>query len=139
TGGVSGRNEPETSLRRERAQILERAAEQVLAQVEQTRPERRAFRRRANPGRVGEPLQGSDEDGELEVRLSDADVARVDTGAVEDRLPLEQLRRPGRAVPRPSFGLVCLELQQVAAERRLQSGESGLRAVGRAPQRRLAP
>src|SRR5918912_1889785 len=130
TRNVSGRERPE---------ILERAAEQVLAQVEQPRPERRAVRRRADPGRVGETFQRADEDGELEVCLRDADVARVDAGAVEDRLPLEQLGSPGGAVPRTSLRMVGFQLEQVPPERRLEPGQRRLGPVGRMPERRLPP
>src|SRR5262249_2223300 len=92
-----------------------------------------------DPGGVGQSLERAYEDGELQVSLRDADRACVDAGAVQDRLPLEQLRRARGAVPGAAFCVVGFQLEQVAAERHLQTRERGLRAVGRTSQCRLAP
>src|SRR5205823_2511412 len=56
-----------------RAEILDRATEQVLAQVEEAGPERRAVRGRADPSRVAEAGQRAEEDRELQVRLHHPD------------------------------------------------------------------
>src|SRR5882724_10835455 len=125
-------------LRGQGAKVLERTAEQVLAQIEEPGPERGAVERGADAGGVGESLQRPDEDRELEVGLRDADRAGVHAGAVEDRLPLQQLGGAGGAVPGAALGVVGLELEQVAPERALQPGERSLDAIGRAAQRRLA-
>src|SRR6185312_13622686 len=55
-----------------RLEILDRATEQVLAQVEEADPKRRPVRRRADARRVVEARQSPQEDCELEVRLRDA-------------------------------------------------------------------
>ena len=59
-------------------------------------------------------------------------------GAVEHRLPVDELRAARLAEPRPALGRVGLELEQVAAERPLEPGERRLDAVGGAAERRLA-
>ena len=51
------------ALRGDCAQVVERVAEQVLTQVEEACPERRAVGRKADPGGVGEPLERTHEDG----------------------------------------------------------------------------
>src|SRR5262249_59138735 len=100
----------------EGAKVFERPAEQVLPQVEQAGPERRAVERGPDPGCVGEPLQRPYEDREFEVRLRDTDRACVDARAVEDRLPREELGGTRGAVPGAALGVVGFELEQVAAE-----------------------
>src|SRR5205823_8116103 len=86
-----------------RAQVVHGLAEQVLAQVEQARPERAAVGRRADPGRVREALQRADEDGELEVRLGDTRRRDLHARASEDRLPFDQLGGTRPPVPRPAL------------------------------------
>ena len=63
------------------------------------------------------PCERPHEDRELEVRLRDAHRRGAHAGAVQHRLPLEQLGRAGLAVPRPALRAFRLELEQVAAER----------------------
>ena len=57
---------------------------------------------------------------------------------VEHRPPLDELARARACVPGAALGLVGLELEQVAAERQLESRECGLDAVGGVAERRLA-
>src|SRR5439155_12108828 len=121
-----------------RAQVLDRAAEQVLAQVEEAGPERGAVRRRPDPGRVGEPGKGPEEDRELEVRLRHANRRDVHARTLQDGRPLEQLRGARCAVPGSALGAFGLELQEVAAQRALEPGQRRLRSVGRATQGGLA-
>ena len=118
-----------------------RAIEQVLAQVEQARPERRALGLGAEARRGVEAAERADEHRQLEVGLRDALRRDGHAGAGQDRLPVDELRRARLAVPRPPLGLVGLELEQVAAERRLEAGERGLDTVRCPPQRclRAAP
>ena len=61
------------------------------------------------------------------------------TPARQDGLPLDELAGARPEVPGAAFRLVGLELEQVAAERPLEAGQHRLDAVGRVPQRRLAP
>src|SRR5947209_831359 len=119
------------------AEVVERAAEQVLAQVEEARPENGAVGDELDARRVGEPFERAHEHGQLEVRLRDALRRNAHTGPVEDRLPVEQLRRARPSVPRPPFHRVGLQLEQVAIERPLQARERSLDAVGGTAQRRL--
>ena len=86
----------------------------------------------------GEALERPDEHRELEVRRGDAMSGDLHAGAVQHRLPVDELRVPRLAEPRPSLGGSRLELEQVAAERPLEPGERRLDAVGGAPERRLA-
>ena len=60
----------------DRAQIVERAAEQVLAQVEQARPERAAVDRSMPAHLRREAFERADEHGQLEVGRGDAVRAR---------------------------------------------------------------
>src|SRR5579864_977945 len=87
------------------AQVVDRTLE-VLAQVEQTGPERRAVGRSVDPSHVREALEGSYEHGQLEVGLGDADRRRGHSGALQHRLPLDQLARAGPAVPGAALRLV---------------------------------
>src|SRR2546421_426193 len=120
-----------------RAEIVDGTPEQVLAQVEETCPERGAVGRCLEPGRGGEPLEGTHEDGELEVGLCDPHRRRVHAGTREDRLPFDELggappqrrlalaRCRGRGIaPRPSLEkaaerergrLACAELDDEPA------------------------
>ena len=79
-------------LGREGSEVVERAVEEVLAQIEETRPERRWFRRRAHPGRGCQAFEGTHEHGQLQISLRDADRRRMDTGPMKHRLPLDELR-----------------------------------------------
>src|SRR5687767_14979914 len=54
-------------LRREGAQVVERAVEQVLAQIEEPSPERRTIGRRVYACGRGKTFQRPHEDGELEI------------------------------------------------------------------------
>src|SRR5215212_2056130 len=122
----------------QRAEVVQRAAEQVLAQVEQTGPERRAAERGPDPRRVGKALDGSYEHRQLDIGLRNPDRALMHSGAIQDRLPFEQLRGAGSAVPGASFSVVGLQLEQITAERAFESAERRLDAVCRTSQRRLA-
>ena len=57
------------------------------------------------------------EDCQLEVGLRHPHRRRMDSRAIEHRLPLDELGCPGLAVPGAALGLVGLELQQVTTER----------------------
>src|SRR6266404_6589213 len=113
-------------LRGDGAQIVQGAAEQVFAKVEQAGPERAAVDRRLPLHRGGQALERTHEDGQLEIRGCDA--MRLDAHActVQHRLPVDELGAARLAEPRPPLRRVRLELQQVAAERLLQPGERGL-------------
>src|SRR5215210_8095883 len=86
-----------------RAEVFERSAEQVLAEVEEPRPERRAVRRRVHPDCGRQPLECADEHCELEVDLRDAMGCDTDPGAAEHGRPVHELGRSGLAVPRPTL------------------------------------
>ena len=101
-------------------------------------PERRAVGLGADVGGGAQAFERTDEHGQLEVRLRDAHGGDRDARAVEDVLPVAELARARLAVPRPALGAIRLELEQVAAERVLEPGESGLRALGGAAERGLA-
>src|SRR4029079_5945537 len=121
-----------------RAQVLGRAPEQVLAQVEEAGPQGRPVGLGAEPRRGAQPLERSDEHRELEIRLRHPDRGEPDAGAQQDRPPLDELRAPGLAVPRPALGPLGLQFEEVAAERLLPPGPGRLRpaarpAVGRFP------
>jgi hypothetical protein len=62
---------------------------EVLAEVEESGPERGTVRHRVDAGHVGEALQSAYEDGELEVRLRNARWIRTDARTLQDRLPFE--------------------------------------------------
>src|SRR5207245_11305025 len=91
-----------------RAQVDRRALE-ILAEVEQAGPERRAVGHRLDAGHVGEALQRAHEYGELEICLCNARRIHADSGAPQDGLPFEQLACPGPAVPGAAFCTVGLE------------------------------
>src|SRR5207244_12211695 len=112
--------------------------EQVLWQVEEAGPERRAVRRRVHARPVAETGKRSEEDGQLEVRLRDAQRRHLDARAIEYRRPLEHLGGAGSPVPGATLGALRLKLEQVAAERPLEPRQSRLGPVRRAAQRRLA-
>ena len=71
-------------------------------------PERRAVDVDAEAHRGREPVERADEHRQLEVDLRDAARRRGDAGALEDRLPGDELARAGLAVPRAALGLVGL-------------------------------
>src|SRR5213592_4348645 len=112
------------------AQVGRRALE-ILAEVEQAGPERRAVRHRVDARHVRETLQRAHEDGELEVRLRNACRVRADAGALQDGLPLEQLACTRSAVPGAAFGAVGFELEQITVEGMIEPRERGLGAIGR--------
>ena len=118
------------SSRRKRAEIVHRVGQQVLAEVEEAGPERRAIRRGAHASGVREALQRANHDRELEVGLRDAHRRRMDSRAAEHRLPRHQLGGAGTAVPRAALGALGLELEQVAVERLLEPGQRRLDPVG---------
>src|SRR4249919_1798216 len=121
-----------------RSQVVHGGAEQRVAQVEETGPERGGIRRRVEPRRVGEALERAHEHGQLQVDGRDAVRGRLDAGARQHRLPLDELTRAGTGVPGAALGLVGLELEQVSAQRHLQPGKRGLDPVGRVAERSLA-
>jgi len=122
-----------------RAQVFDGPPEQVLAQVEEAGPERRAVGRRAHARGVVEAGQRPQEDRELEVGLRDAHRRAAHARAMEYGRPLDQLRRAWGAVPRAALGALGLQLEQVAAQRPLEARERRLRALGGTTQRRLPP
>ena len=89
------RERREPLLGGEGAEVFERAVEEVLAQVEEARPEVARSGAEPHAGCRREAFEGAHEDRELQVRLRDPHGRRVDAGAAEDRLPLDELRRPG--------------------------------------------
>ena len=115
-----------------RAQVVDRAVQEVLAQVEEAGPERLAVGHRRKAGRRGQAFERAHENGELEIGVCDTGGRGTDSGPAQDRLPLHNLPGPGLAVPGAAFGLVGLELDEKAPQRPLQSGECGLRPLGRA-------
>src|SRR5919106_3343480 len=121
-----------------RAQVVETAVEQVLAQVEEAGPERVAVRHRLDPRGVGEALERSHEDGELEVGVRDAVRGGDDAGALQDGVPLEYLPRTRLAVPGAPLGALRLELEKEASERPLEADERRLRALRGPAEGRLA-
>src|SRR5579885_3859705 len=92
---------PRNSLRSggDRAQVVERAAEQILAQVEEPCPERAAIEPGPPAHRRREPLERPHEHGELEVRNRDTVRGHVHARAVEHRLPVDELGRARLAEP----------------------------------------
>ena len=84
------------------------------------------------------PCERADEHGQLEIGRRDAVRAGVHAGARQHRPPLDELPRAGPRVPGATLGLLGLELEQVAAERRLEPGERRLDPVGGMAERRLA-
>src|SRR5581483_6022224 len=120
-------------------EIVERPAEQVLAQVEEPGPERAAVELRLPAHERRKPFERSDEDGELEVDGGDSVRRRVHAGAGEHRLPVDELGGAGIAEPRSALGELRLELEQVAPERPLEPCERSLDALGGMTKRRLAP
>src|SRR5438552_2420128 len=95
------------------AQVDRRTLE-VLAEIEQTGPERGTIRHRLDPSHVGEALQCAHEDGELEVGLSDAGRVHGHAGTFQHGLPLEQLAGTGPPVPGAAFRAIGLELEEIA-------------------------
>jgi hypothetical protein len=63
----------------------------------------------------------------------------VHAGAVQHRLPVDELGGAGAAVPGTSFERFRLELDQVALERFLEPRQRGLDPLGGTPERRRAP
>src|SRR5215208_1584710 len=119
------------------AQVLDRTPEQVLAQVEEAGPQRRAVGSRAHPGGRREPLEGAHENGELQIRLGDPHLRDAHAGPCEHRAPVEELRRARLSIPGAALGMFRLELEQVARERTLEPGQGRLGPLGRPPERRL--
>src|SRR3954451_6981258 len=105
-----------------RAQVVDRAVQQVLAQVEEAGPERLAVGHRRKAGRRRKAFERAHENGQLEVGVRDTGGRGTDTGTAQDGLPLHDLPGPGLAVPGAAFGLVGLELDQEATEGPLQPG-----------------
>src|SRR4029450_6210439 len=93
-----------------RPEVVQRAVEEVLAQVEEPGPERRAIRRPPQPPGGRQPLQRPDEHRELEVGVRDALGGDRDARPAEHRPPLHQLRGARLAVPGAPFGELGLEL-----------------------------
>src|SRR5215203_5136060 len=122
-----------------RAQVLDRAPEQVLAQVEEPGPERRAVGSRAHPGGRRETLERSHENGQLEIGLRHPHLGDAHARPCEHRAPVQELGDARLSVPGAALGMLGLELEKVARERALQAGECRLRSLGRAAERRLAP
>src|SRR5688572_13071923 len=132
--------EPTTAtLGGKRAQIVEAAVEQVLAEVEEAGPERVAVRYRLDSRRVGKPLERAHEDCELEVGVRDAVRSSDDAGALQDGVPFEHLPRPRLAVPGAPLGATRLELEQETTQRVLQAGQGCLGALRGPAEGRLAP
>ena len=123
--------------RGERADVVDRRAEQRVAQVEEPGPQRRAVGRQIEARCVGKPLERAYEHGQLEIDRRDAVGAHADAGTVEHRAPLDELARARAAVPGSSLGALGLELEQVARERLLEPGERRLDAVGGVAKRGL--
>src|SRR4029078_2183915 len=115
-----------------RAQVVDRAVQEVLAQVEEAGPERLAVGHRRKAGRRGQGFERAHENSELEIGVCDTGGRGTDSGPAQDRLPLHNLPGPGLAVPGAALGLGGLELDEKAPQRPLQSGECGLRPLGRA-------
>jgi hypothetical protein len=118
------------------AQVGLRALE-VLAEVEESGPERGTVRHRVDAGHVGVALQSAYENGELEVRLRNPRWIRTDARTLQDGLPFEQLPCAGSAIPGAAFGTVGFELEEITVERMVEPRQRGLRAIGRMPQRRV--
>src|SRR6186997_2221456 len=118
-----------------RAQVVDRAVQEILAQVEEAGPERLAIGHRGEAGRRGQAFERAHENGELEVGVRDTGGRGTDSGPAQDRLPLHDLPGPWLAVPGAALGLVGLELDEEAPQRPLQPGERGLRSLGRPPER----
>src|SRR5687767_3637458 len=114
-------------------------AEQVLSEVEETRPEARRVDLAPPLGRARQTFQGPHEHRQLEVDLCDARGRGAHAGPLEDRLPIEELCVGRLGVPRPALRVIRLELDEVAGERLLQAGERGLDALRGPLERRFAP
>src|SRR6185369_5032060 len=112
--------------RGKRAQVVDRAVQEVLAQVEEAGPERLAVGHRRKAGRRGQAFERAHENGELEIGMRDTGGRGTDSGPSQYRLPFHNLPGPGLAVPGAAFGLVGLELDEKTPQRPLQSGECGL-------------
>src|SRR6266508_3324009 len=133
--------EPTTVIRTsrsKRAQIFDGPVQEVLAEVEEPGPERRAVGNGGQPNRRREALQSAHEDGELEIGVRDPRRGGADAGALEDGLPFDDLAGSGLSVPRAAVGLLRLQLQQETPQRALQAGECGLGPLGGPPEGRLA-
>ena len=89
-------------------------------------------------GRGREPLERTHEHRELEVDGSDAIRACAHARAIEHRPPLDELGGAGAEVPRPSFGALGLELEEILRQRPLEPCECGLDAIRCAMKRCLA-
>src|SRR5688500_5235021 len=100
--------EPTTASSGGKGAQVARGPLEVLAQVEQPRPERGAIGHRVDPGHVGETVERTDEHRALEVRLRDARGTHADSRTLQDRSPLDQLAGTGTPVPRPSFRTIRL-------------------------------
>jgi len=133
-----GEELPINHLGRESPQVVHRRAEKRVAEVEETCPERRPVRGRVVHGCGSESLERTDEHGELEVDGGDAIRARAHPRPLENGTPLHELPRPGAGVPRPTFGALRLELEEVPGKRTLEPGNRRLDPVGGTPERRLA-
>src|SRR5262245_2848298 len=121
-----------------RAQVVDRAVQEVLAQVEETRPKRPAVGRVREAGRRGKTFECPNEHGQLQVGVGDTGGRSRHAGATKDVGPLDDLTGTGLPVPGPAFGLVGLQFEQEAPERPLQSGKGCLHALGGAPERGFA-
>src|SRR5262249_44939934 len=124
-----------SSLRRaygscsERVQVVPCAAEQVLAKVEETRPERAAIGRRLELDGGREAFERPHEHGQLEIGRRHAVGIGRDPCPVEDGRPVDELGGPGLTEPRRALGTLRLQLEEVALERRLEPPEGTLHTL----------
>src|SRR5512133_1285357 len=86
-----------TVLCGKRAQVVNRAVQEVLAQVEKARPERSTVGSGGEPRRCRETFEGAHENSQLEIRMGDACGRRRDAGPAQDSLPLQDLAGSGFA------------------------------------------